>query len=124
MTGTYPCVCDLGDETILYRTERRRSVRRRKCCECARDIIAGDTYEHARGMSCGVWWREDTCLACADLGEWVMRNCGCRSHGDLWRHLVEDVFGDARGSLPAGVWFKVGRWIVQCRDGCGAWGGP
>jgi hypothetical protein len=99
----------------VYRTNVRTARSTHRCDECRQAIEPGEQYEEAVGFQDGMWWRMCTCRRCLPLADWVVRNCGCRMHGDLWRHLREDVFGEMRGELAPGVHFKVGRWIVEAR---------
>lgn len=107
--------CDMGDLADFYVSDVRRARKSYRCDECGGPINPGEEYERAFM----VYSREPsiflTCAACLPMAEWVLRNCGCRIHGDLWRHLEEDVFGDMLGELPPGVHFKVGRWLVESR---------
>lgn len=106
--------CDIdGELAEVYWAEVRTSRTVRECEECRGPILAGEKYERARMIQNGQPSVALTCARCLPMAQWVMRNCGCRLHGDLWRHLVEDVFCDMRGCLPPGVHFKVGRWLVE-----------
>jgi RNase P subunit RPR2 len=115
--------CEMGDVAEVYRTNVRTARKAHRCDECHRSITPGERYEEAVGFQDGSWWRMCTCHECLPIAAWVVRNCGCRIHGDLWRHLEEDVFCEMRGELPPGVHFKVGRWLVEARRGKSAQGG-
>lgn len=107
--------CDVGDMAEFYAAGVRRARKPYRCDECDGPINPGERYERAFMIHEGDPMTDRTCAACLPMAQWVMRNCGCRIHGDLWRHLGEDVFGDMRGDLPPGVHFKVGRWLVEYR---------
>lgn len=105
------CYCDFDPATV-YSARVVTARKPHRCDECDGLIEPGESYERASLLSDGKWDAYSTCAACLPMADWVMRNCGCRLHGDLWRHLAEDTWREYRYELPAGVAFKVGRWIV------------
>lgn len=107
--------CDMGDLAERYWTDVRTARKERTCDECGKAISPGEQYEDARMVFEGDFSRFATCCRCLPMAEWVVRNCGCRYHCDLWRHLKEDVFSEMRGELAPGVHFRVGRWLVEAR---------
>ncbi len=108
------CYCDF-DPATLYFAEVVTARKPHRCDECTMLIAPGERYERAKMLADGHWSVFATCADCLPMAEWVSRNCGCRLHGDLWRHLEEDTWGEYRHELPAGVAFKVGRWIIGKR---------
>lgn len=107
--------CDFGDYAEFYKSKTQRSRKPRKCDECNGTISPGENYERVFMVQEGIAETFLTCERCLPMADWVMRNCGCRMHADLWRHLEDDVFREMRGELAPGVHFKVGRWLVMRR---------
>ncbi len=108
------CYCDF-DPATLYFAKVVTARKPHRCDECGGPIVPGEQYERATMLADGHWDVFATCCACLPMADWVVRNCGCRLHGDLWRHLEDDVWRQSRFELPAGVAFKVGRWIIGNR---------
>lgn len=107
--------CNFGEYAEVYSASVHVSRERRTCDECNGLIEPGERYQRAWMIFEGQQDVLRTCCRCLPMAEWVVRNCGCRMHGDLWRHLEKDVFEEMRGDLAPGVHLKVGRWIVECR---------
>lgn len=111
---SYACYCDF-DPAECYQQKTVTARKQHRCTECDGPINSGESYDRATMLFEGHWLTCRTCQHCLPMAEWVMRNCGCLGHGDLWRHLEEDVWSESRHDLPPGVGFKVGRWIIGKR---------
>lgn len=107
--------CDFGDYAEFYKSKTQQSRKQRECDECGGPIEVGEEYERAFMVYESIPETFLTCCRCLPMADWVLRNCGCRMHADLWRHLEEDVFQEMRSDLAPGVRFKVGRWLVMRR---------
>lgn len=107
--------CDVGEMADFYTSKTQVSRKPRECDECGGAIRVEEEYQRAFMVYESQPSSYLTCCRCLPLADWVVRNCGCRMHADLWRHLREDVFGEMRGELAPGVHFKVGRWLVEAR---------
>jgi len=93
---------DWGNGWKVFRTETRQARKPYRCCECRREIAAGETYEYATGILSGeyYWLTMRTCAHCAAGPErWLTRNCG----GWLYEGVLEDLEEHRRegeGDIP------------------------
>lgn len=81
------CEVCIGGEPEGYcefiHIEDRKARKPHKCCECRKQILPGEKYEHARGKYEGDMWTADTCLICREIAEAFYCD-GRRFGGELW----------------------------------------
>ena len=84
------CMYDEGDGWKVFRSDTRRARKPYRCCECQREISAGEQYEYATGVLNGDdgWLTMRTCQHCAaGPYDWLERVCG----GWLYEGAYEDL---------------------------------
>lgn len=84
------CMVDLGEGWKVYRSEHRTARVPFKCCECNRDVDAGERYFFATGIGNGEtkWETYKMCLHCDTYAaRWLMAQCG----GYLFYGVYEDL---------------------------------
>jgi hypothetical protein len=84
--------CDFYAERIV--TARKPH----ECCECRRAIAPGTVYERATGMYEGGFFRDATCLVCADVRKAFV--CGSWLLGELWESVEDELFPRWRTEGP------------------------
>ena len=90
---TYECTCDYDPPTFYRSRIVRKARRKHKCCECAGDILPGESYEDVTGLWEGYFDRFKSCERCYDLRIWVKNNvpCFCPMHGDMDQQMDEAI---------------------------------
>lgn len=88
---------DYNDGPSCYTESLVRAKKAHECCECDRDIPAGEQYQRATGVWEGHGRTYKTCLACVDIREHFSN--ACRNPDE-----IEGREYDSYG----------GRWAFQC----------
>lgn len=70
MTGEQPTACS---------EQRRRAKKAHRCCECGREIAAGEVYEYVSGIWDARPASFKTCLMCAEVSD-----LACQCADDDW----------------------------------------
>src|SRR5438270_4402360 len=61
------CLIFDGDPAEVFTQENRKARKQYECCECARTIRIGETYQICKMMYEGQWDTYRTCLICAEI---------------------------------------------------------
>jgi len=67
----------------FFHVEVRKARKPHKCCECGKQILPGEKYEHVRGKHDGEMRTADTCLICREIAEAFYCD-GRMFGGELW----------------------------------------
>lgn len=78
------CHCD-SDEPEFYDANFVTGRKIHRCCECLRDIPAGETQEVVSGKWEGVFMTFRTCMTCVDMRNEL--NPECWAHGYLFEEV-------------------------------------
>lgn len=91
-----------GEQPSAYSEQRRRARKAHRCCECGREIAAGEVYEYISG----IWDTRPAsfkrCLMCAEVSDLA---CQCAdadwlpAFGQLAQWLI-DFAGEHDLSIP------------------------
>jgi hypothetical protein len=92
MSAAYDCYCDY-EPCEVYSARVARARKAYRCEECRAEIVPGEHYERAFGISYGMTFEAFTCARCCDLRQWVKNNvpCTCWAHGNLHEDLRNSV---------------------------------
>lgn len=86
------CDCDgNGPEISAVKVVMARKAH--KCCECRREIAAGQQYEYTWGIWDGDSASFKTCLACVALRKWAedQTECFCWTYGDVHHQVLDEM---------------------------------
>ena len=106
------CMVDDGEGWKVYRDEWRRCAKPFRCCECNRDVAAGEPYFYAAGLGNDAfrWETFKMCAHCRTFAAgWLMGECG----GFLFHGVYEDLH-EHRTEVD-GTDLNLGRAIVGMR---------
>jgi hypothetical protein len=81
------CIGGSIDEVCEFiHIQDRKARKPHKCCECGKEIVKGEKYEHARGKCEGEMWSSETCLVCREIAEAFYCD-GRMFGGELWEEM-------------------------------------
>jgi hypothetical protein len=106
------CMIDGADEDWVSLGSRMRKARKEhRCYECHRQIVTGETYEAAKGVSDGDIQTFKTCAHCVWARTWIVEQCG----GFLYGGVLEDLreHWDESWELRS---MDLGRRVILMRD--------
>lgn len=103
------CMVDDGDGYATVLREKQPTARKtHRCCECYRDIKAGETYTLEVALFDGSVSAFKTCTHCKVARDWLRAECG----GFVWSGVEEDI----REHLGYGYGMGLARVSVAMRN--------
>lgn len=90
------CMVDQGDGPSFWTETQFRARKVHRCCECYRDIKAGEQYWKSFGVNDGTASSDKMCEHCRVPAQWLSKSCG----GFLYSMVEEDIREHATGNLP------------------------
>jgi hypothetical protein len=78
--------CDEYGYSDFCYVDVRKARKPHRCCECGKQIEAGEKYEHSRSKFDGDFSSCDTCLICVEIGEAFYCD-GRMIGGGLWDNM-------------------------------------
>ena len=81
------CIGGTPDEICEFMVVEDRKARKlHKCCECDKEILPGEKYEHVRGKCYGEMFTCKTCLVCREIANAFYCE-GRMFGGELWEDM-------------------------------------
>lgn len=111
------CAIDDAEPWGFYAGASRRKARKaHRCCECQREIAAGEFYHYCAGVMDGSWSTWKTCEHCRAAATFLDEECNGHLVGGIFEDLVEhDRYGAEYQS----------DWLTRAIDGIKAqWRSP
>ena len=88
-------MCDYdADPPEFINVVFRKAAKAHKCCECLREIRAGETYEYISGKWDGCLSTFKTCERCSDLRDSLLALGFCPPLMELWE-VYKEFFPDS-----------------------------